>query len=250
MSVQVFDTAKDLSAAVAERIVDLSKSAIAARGRFSVAFSGGSLPVTLADSLPHKKDDIDFSKWLIFFADERCVGLDDKESNFRVCSEAIFRHLPLKPEQIVTINSDLVNEPEKAAEDYENKIRSLLSDEKEQGNGIPKLDLLLLGVGPDGHCCSLFPGHRLMQESKRLVASIIDSPKPPAERITLTFPIINNARNSFFICTGEGKQDIVHQALESNRLLPCSRVSSDRVEWLVDRQAAAKLSSQKNKNKL
>lgn len=130
----------------------------------------------------------------------------------------------------------LAKEPAKAAEAYENALR------KHTGvkTGVPSLDLVLLGMGPDGHTCSLFPGHPLLKESKRLIAPITDSPKPPSQRITFTLPLVRAARARAFVAAGAGKADMLPKVLEDQTSqLPSSLVGPS--EWFVDQPAAAKL---------
>ncbi|XP_026316007.1 6-phosphogluconolactonase, partial [Hyposmocoma kahamanoa] len=106
-----------------------------------------------------------------------------------------------------------------------------------------KFDLLLLGMGPDGHTCSLFPGHPLLNETDTPVAAITDSPKPPPERITITFPVINNARNCIFAISGAGKADMVKRILKDKEDLPAGRVNpeSGSLYWIIDNSAAVHL---------
>lgn len=144
--------------------------------------------------------------------------------------------VPLTVEQFVWI--DVKDPIEKIADDYERTLREKFG----MDNGIPSFDLLLLGVGPDGHTASLFPGHDLLNEKNRLIAFIKDSPKPPPQRITMTYTLINNARHSIFAVPGKGKADIVRKIFSENEDLPASRVTAiEKVHWLLDEQSASEL---------
>ncbi|ORY98070.1 6-phosphogluconolactonase [Syncephalastrum racemosum] len=233
-----FPTTDALSAGLNDFVAKRSKAAIADHGSFSIAVSGGSLPKLLAKDLKDNKD-VDFSKWHVFWADERCVPLDHADSNYLELKKQLLDSVSIPSDNIHTINTSFGKDAAKAAEDYEKDVRNYFHNE------LPKFDLILLGMGPDGHCCSLFPGHPLLDEKKLWVAPITDSPKPPPERITLTFPVVNNARAIAFVTAGEGKQDMLQQILEKPELeLPCQRVkpvNNSPVYWFVDQPAAGKL---------
>jgi len=253
-SLSVFKSLDELASAAVQRIAAASADAIKLRGWFTVALSGGSLPEILSEELGNHVGKIDFSKWLVFFADERCVPLDHVDSNFRVCDELIFKKVQVERSNVFAVDPRLVGEPGKAAAAYEEMIRTVFrskiagGDEQkakaESAAPAPQFDLLLLGMGPDGHVCSLFPGHALLQESKLLVASLNDSPKPPPARVTVTLPLINAARAALFICTGDGKKDALQKIFElpDSGGLPAGLVRCALVDWLVDGPAAAKLS--------
>lgn len=145
--------------------------------------------------------------------------------------------VPLKEDQFVWINID--DPIEKIADDYECAIRESF----DLDTGIPSFDLLLLGVGPDGHTASLFPGHSLLNETDRLITFITDSPKPPPMRITMTLPLINHARHSIFAVPGSGKAEIIKKIFVDNEDLPAGRVKAlEKVHWLLDEQSASHIS--------
>lgn len=234
MPTYAFANTDALSSALNDFVAKKSKEAIADHGAFSVAVSGGSLPKLLAADLKNNKQ-VDFTRWHIFWADERCVPLDDADSNYNELKKTgLLDHVP--DSNVHTINASFGKDAEKAAVDYQAQLQEYFGQ-------LPSIDLVLLGMGPDGHCCSLFPGHPLLNETTRWVAPIVDSPKPPPERITLTFPVVNNAKAVAFVTAGEGKQDMLQKILEQPDLqLPCQRVKPQGpVYWFVDQAAAGKV---------
>ncbi|KAI9484951.1 6-phosphogluconolactonase [Zychaea mexicana] len=231
-----FPTTDALSSGLNDFVAKRSIEAIADHGAFTVAVSGGSLPKLLSKDL-RENPEVDFSKWEIFWADERCVPLDDADSNYRELKIHLLDAVHGQPKTHAIGNFG--KDAEKAAVDYEQRL-------KDYFKGLPAFDLILLGMGPDGHCCSLFPGHPLLNETTRWVAPITDSPKPPPERITLTYPVVNHAKAVAFVTAGEGKQDMLQKILEQPQLqLPCQRVQPQGpVYWFVDEAAAGKLQKQ------
>ncbi|KAF4322680.1 hypothetical protein BBO99_00002731 [Phytophthora kernoviae] len=241
MVLRVSSTPDQVGVDVGKFIHDLSKQAIAAHGRFTVALSGGSLPKILNKGLESIKGDVDFSKWFVYFADERCVPLDHDDSNYKACKAALFDFIPVPTSQIYTIDASL--SPADMAVDYTKKLAEIW------GSDLPRFDLILLGMGPDGHTCSLFPGHPLLEEKTLFVASIEDSPKPPPQRITLTYPVVNNAANVVFVATGASKAELIpHMVGVEKRTppLPAANVkpTDGVVYWFIDEDAAAKLSDE------
>ncbi|ORX62022.1 6-phosphogluconolactonase [Hesseltinella vesiculosa] len=239
-TVYAFDNTDALSAGLNAFVEKVSRDAIADHGKVSVAISGGSLPKLLAKDLKNNKN-IDFSKWHMFWADERCVGYDDVDSNYKEVKTQLLDAIPIPASHIHPIQeaAAIAKNTEAAAQDYQKQLEAFFG-----ASSLPRFDLILLGMGPDGHCCSLFPGHPLLQETHRWVAPINDSPKPPPERITLTFPVVNHARLVAFVTAGEGKQDMVQKIIEQPELnLPCQRVqpTSGSAYWFIDQAAAGQL---------
>ncbi|CAO3668556.1 hypothetical protein G6F56_012527 [Rhizopus delemar] len=230
-----------LSGGLNHFVEKISRESIADHGFLSVAISGGSLPKILSKQLAFNKN-VDFSKWHLFWADERCVSHDDADSNYLEVKKSLLNHIPQIPqENIYPIHESLATakDAENAAIDYEAQLKKFFKTEE-----FPSFDLILLGMGPDGHCCSLFPGHPLLQEQTRWVAPIFDSPKPPPERITLTYPVVNNAKLVVFVTAGDGKKEMVQQIIEEpQHEYPCQRVkpAHGKVYWFIDHAAAAKL---------
>ncbi len=234
-------TARAVGEQAADYVARLSAEAMAERGRFVVAISGGSLPKLLSPPLVGEPlcSQIDWSGWHVFFADERCVPLTHPESNYQLAGEYLFDQINIPVAQIYSIDDSLA--PKQAAEAYQNMLQNLFANSGQR----PVFDLILLGIGEDGHTASLFPNHPLLSETERWVASIVDSPKPPPERITLTLPVINNARHVAFLAAGAGKADTLLQVLETDtaRTLPAQLVKpiNGELHWFVDEAAAAKL---------
>lgn len=201
--------------------------------------AGGSLAKYLSKGLPNIKTD--FSKWQIFFCDERFVDESDPECTFGVYKANLLPHVPIKEEQFFKINHSL--SLEECAEKYELDMRKAFN--LNGTTAVPIFDLLLLGMGPDGHTCSLFPGHALLEEKQRLIAPISDSPKPPPERVTMTFGLINNARCCIFAMAGEGKAEMVKRILGDRENLPATKVkpTSGDLYWIIDSAAASLLNN-------
>ena len=236
-----FSTVQALSNAVAERVAALSAEAAARRGRFTVALSGGSMPALIGPPLitAPLRHRINWAAWRVFWADERCVPLTSPESNYRLAREHLLEHVPIPPEQIYPLNPNLA--PAQAALAYQAALAQVFGDEPGRP---PRFDLILLGLGEDGHTASLFPGHTLLSETAAWVAAITDSPKPPPERITLTLPVLNNARQVIFLAAGAGKAEILARVLgNSPEALPARQIQpvGGAVAWFVGSAAARHL---------
>ncbi|KAI9370368.1 glucosamine-6-phosphate isomerases/6-phosphogluconolactonase-domain-containing protein [Aspergillus egyptiacus] len=216
---------------------------------FRVAVSGGSLPAVLAKALlapgdGSPEDTAQFSKWEIFFADERAVPLDHDDSNYRLLKDELLSKIPseLGSPKVHPIDENHVNDddPQELADLYQEELmRSFAAKDSVK---LPVFDLILLGCGPDGHTCSLFPGHELLREKDAWVSAISDSPKPPPKRITLTLPVVTHALNVAFVATGGGKKEILKQIFdaEEGRELPSALVNQgagEKVSWFTDRAA-------------
>jgi 6-phosphogluconolactonase len=177
---------------------------------------------------------------IVFYADERMVPLTDPESNHAVCKEKLWTKLPIDMTNVHPIDPTLP--AEQAARKYSSEM--LREVEDHTPDGLPIFDLVLLGMGPDGHTASLFPGHSLVSVSNgKVVAAVTDSPKPPAERVTLTMPVINAARNVWFAVTGSSKVEAVLDSLSDTPTLPAGLIkpTSGKRAWFVDSEAAAEL---------
>lgn len=200
----------------ARRVLELAESCLEKQDTFRVAISGGSLPKLL---LPEVVRSGTLERWVFIMADERYVPLNDQDSNYKL----VMTYLQDTKAKVIPMNPDV--DLEEAAEQYSAVLDSIGGT----------LDLVLLGMGPDGHTASLFPGHPLMQATTA-VAAISDSPKPPPKRITLTLPVLNAASNVLFLVTGEGKRSILDQ-IKAGSTFPASLVQPTRASWFVDEAA-------------
>ena len=244
MKLSIYATPQALGQAAAFYVSRVASGAVTSRGRFMVALSGGSLPKLLGPPLVTEplRSQIDWSAWHVFWADERCVPLDHADSNYRLARENLFDQVAIPPDQIVAIDDSLP--PNQAAAAYQEQLRQLFQPGPDE---IPRFDLILLGMGEDGHTASLFPGHRLLNETERWVAPVVNSPKPPPERITLTLPIINQSRHVAFIAAGSGKASVLAQVAAPTATAPYLPVQwvkptgDGELAWFVDRAAAAQL---------
>ncbi|KAJ2720465.1 suppressor of los1-1 [Coemansia sp. Benny D115] len=240
--VHSFSTGDKVSQALNAYLEHASKEAIARSGRFTVAFSGGSLPATACKYLKDNKN-VDFSKWYVFWADERCVEYDSPDSNYKLVKEEFLDKLSSKiPDiQVIPITESLVGDSQAAAKDYQEQLVTVFGDQTK----FPVFDCILLGIGPDGHTCSLFPGFPQLQEKEKWVVHIDDSPKPPPSRITLTLPVVNNAHEVAFVVTGAGKRKTIKEIVDDrDESKPASHVAPPKgtVYWFVDDAASQDLS--------
>ncbi|WP_165865965.1 6-phosphogluconolactonase [Lucifera butyrica] len=242
MTIQVFSTVTDVSNAAASMVADQAKTAIARHGSFHLVLSGGTTPRHTLERLaePPYATGIPWNKVHIFWGDERWVPPDDSRSNQHMARTALLDHVAVPAGQIFPI--PYRQSPEEAAEGYESTLRRLF------GKQPPRFDLLFLGLGTDGHVASLFPGTDAVMEQRRWVCHT-QTQGPAADRITLTFPVINRARTIIFLATGEEKAPKVREILAAAGVpprLPAQLVHpvNGEIYWLLD-QAAASLLTEK-----
>nr|GEU39403.1 probable 6-phosphogluconolactonase 1 [Tanacetum cinerariifolium] len=247
--VRVYENSVELSTELADYIEGLSDVSIKERGVFCVALSGGSV-IRLMRKLcevPYDKT-VDWSKWYIFWVDERVVAKNHVDSNYKLAKEHLLSELPIIPSHVHSINDSLT--AEEAANDYEFVIRQLVKTRVVNVSEIsdcPKFDLILLGLGPDGHVASLFPNHPILEEKYEWVTYVTNSPKPPPERITFTLPVINSAANVLVVATGAGKAEAAHMAIDDVGpecpVLPARMVQpgAGKLVWFLDVEAASKV---------
>jgi 6-phosphogluconolactonase len=238
--IRVVNSAADLFQAAAAEFTQAATAAIMAKGRFSVALSGGSTPKALYSLLASgTRPAIPWDKVFFFWGDERHVPPDDPESNYRMTNEALLSKISASPENVFRIPAEQ-QDASVAANAYEQTLREFF---RLRSGEFPRFDLILLGIGTEGHTASLFPETSALKETQRLVvANWVE--KLHTDRITFTLPVLNHAACVVFLVSGAGKAEIVHQILEGpGEELPAQRVhpSDGRLVWLLDRAAAAGL---------
>lgn len=236
----VFKGLDEISVFVIEKWLEISHNAIEKNGRFAVALSGGKTPVPLYNKLVELKELFQWDKTDIFLVDERFVDFNNSESNFRMIKEALLDHIDVPVENIHPV--PIEEDAELSAVQYEKDMISFLNL---ANGGIPRLDLVLLGVGEDGHIASLFPGTSALNETGKLAIATMPPDISKRERITITLPVINNADNIFFIAIGTNKAIIIKEIIEGdNRLLPAAIVNPEEGKsvFLIDEGAGSLLS--------
>lgn len=237
--VEVLQDPQDLARRVAERFVRAANDAFLARKRFTVGLAGGSTPIAAYQLLATQEfaQQINWQSVHLWWGDERCVSPDDPQSNYRMAKESLLDRVPVVPEQIHRIKGE--DPPLEAAAAYESALR----ENFEPNAG---LDLILLGMGEDGHTASLFPGQKAVRETVRwaMAESIAAL---GAWRVTLTPPFITRSREVIFVVSGAGKaarlNHVLHEVADREPS-PAGVIArgAKRVGWLVDRAAASELS--------
>lgn len=217
-TVFVYDDPEGLSTAVAQRVAELAAQAIAARGVFHLALAGGETPRRCYEKL--RQLPVDWIHVQVYFGDERCLPVGDTRRNDRMASEALLEHIAIPPANIHAIPAEL------GAREAAVRYAAVLE------NAAP-LDLVLLGMGEDGHIASLFPGNPATG-STAIVVPVFDAPKPPAERVSLGMGALNTAQQRIFMVAGAGKRDALEQIL-LGKSLPAARVVA--AEWHLDHAA-------------
>jgi 6-phosphogluconolactonase len=243
-SIEVVATAADLFHAAAEEFIHAARTAIGAQGRFTVALSGGSTPKALYSLLATKYTDFAWNRVFLFFGDERHVPPTDPESNYRMVNESLLTRIAIPAENVFRVPAENPD-ADAAASEYEAQLRRFFELRSGDRPGeFPRFDLILLGMGPDGHTASLFPDSAGLEEQSRLVIANWVA-KFNTHRITFTFPVLNRAAEVMFLASGPDKADMLHQVLEgkSTPPVPSQRVqpSDGKLLWMLDEAAAAKL---------
>jgi 6-phosphogluconolactonase len=216
------------------------ESARAQRGVAHLALSGGSTPARTYELLVGALDDWDGVE--IWFADERCVPPEDAESNYRMAAETLLRPAGIDPARVHRMEGELG--PEEGARSYADELQTHVSFARDAPTPnpptLPVLDLVALGIGPDGHVASLFPGAPTLDAGEQAIClGVHDSPKPPPERITLSLAVLRAARRCLLLATGAGKADAIAAALaEPSHRVPASLLVRERLTVIVDDAAS------------
>jgi 6-phosphogluconolactonase len=237
--IRVLPDLEKAARAAALELAATASDAFSDRGIFRLALSGGSTPRVLFDTLarPPFSRRIDWGKARVFFVDERCVPPSNERSNYRLAKERLLDPLRVPERNVFRMRGE--EEPRLAARDYDRVLRT------EFGRGVPRFDLVLLGLGADGHTASLFPRTRALDEKRKWAAANY-LPLQKEWRLTLTFPVLNAARRVIFLVAGAEKASVVSALLTKKpgyRKLPASRVRPTRgsLVWIIDESAAAQL---------
>jgi len=232
----IYQNSNELVQAAAARVAQIAEQSIVARGVFSIALAGGSTPRALYQLLATDewRGRIDWHKTHVFFGDERAVTPDSEYSNYRMARESLLSHVDIPPQNIHRMKGE-AQDLDGAAHDYEMQLHELQAP----------LDLVLLGMGDDGHTASLFPGTPALRENERwCVATGVAPLEPHVCRLTLTYPVLNAARHVLFLVTGKGKAERVKAVLEGPRdvqKMPVQGIQPQAGElvWLLDDEAAS-----------
>jgi 6-phosphogluconolactonase len=242
LEVRIVDSAEALAEAAAHEVLAAADAAVAAYDRFTIALAGGATPRASYErlALPPLRERMPWTRTWVFFGDERGVATDHRDSNYRMAHEALLSKVPVPAAQVFRIRGE-ADDPEEAAAAYARDLARVFESRRGE---LPRFDLVLLGLGIDGHTASLFPGSPVLKEIFRPVAAVHASAATIAQRFTLTLPVLNAAARVIFLVSGAEKAKVVKAALGPHgATLPAGMVrpAEGRVLWLVDRAAASLL---------
>ncbi len=243
MAIEILPDAEALALRGADLFAMAAQEAAAARGRFAVALSGGETPRALYRLLARQQyaQKVPWRRVEIYWGDERCVAPDDDASNYRAAREALLQHVTLAPGRVHRMRGE--DEPEAAARAYDEELRQLAAAAKPAAD-LPVFDLVLLGLGRDGHTASLFPHSPALADKERLCVATAAPDGSP--RLTVTLPVLNAARRVIFLVAGEDKAGMVAEVFGGFRIpeaIPAQAVQPAKgtLTWLLDRVAASLL---------
>jgi 6-phosphogluconolactonase len=240
-TVTICADANGLAESAAQLVVDAANEAAEARGRFMLCLAGGETPRATYERLarPPLSAHMPWDRTWIFFGDERAVAPDDAESNYRMAQEALLSRVPVSPTRVFRIRGE-DGDAEAAAAAYAATLADAFGTRRGE---LPRFDLVLLGLGVDGHTASLFPNSPVLREVFRSVAAVHVAAAKIPQRLTLTFPVLNAAARVLFLVTGTEKAKILRKVLDERATLPAAMVrpTDGELIWLVDRAAASLL---------
>jgi len=239
-TVSIFDDENQMLKFLVEKWEDIAHKGIERRGFFTVGLSGGKTPIVFYRKLDEWENKSSFwKKTHVFLVDERFVPYDNEDSNYRMLRETLLEKIPIPKENIHPITTEK-GSLEDSAKEYEEALKSFFKVSKGQ---FPNFDLILLGIGEDGHTASLFPGGKALSEHHRLTAAVVLDEKRH-DRITLTLPVINHAEHVIFFVTGANKAPVLRNIIAGdNPSLPASLVQpeSGKPLFVIDREAGSQL---------
>ncbi|MFZ2545097.1 MAG: 6-phosphogluconolactonase [Candidatus Saccharimonadales bacterium] len=234
-SLRIFENKQELATAVAEQTIALLEIAIKKYGVGVWVLSGGTTPMLAYEIIAHEyKNEIDWKKIFVIIGDERIGQLDGPDNNWHDIEEVLLRHIPVQ-----TIRPSNNLNPADVAIEYESAIDRL----PKNSSNLPRLDVVWLGVGQDGHTLSLFPGHDSLKPTRHLVIPVTDSPKPPSDRISLSLRALTGVKTALIIASGQDKKDAIVKA-RSGQQLPIALAThvitthKGHVRWLLDKSSA------------
>jgi 6-phosphogluconolactonase len=238
-TLRIFPNTEALNNAAAEALASLARQVVLEKGRATIALAGGSTPQAIYQLLAAEyREKIPWAQVHLFWGDERYVPMNDPNSNYRMVRESLLAHVPIPAQNVHHMSTEFA-QPKKAARCYEQTLHDFF------GEPLPRFDLILLGLGKDAHCASLFPESPALRERKGLVV-VAEGSQPPKLRLTLTFPVINQAQNIYFFVAGEDKAPALKSTLEDPRdpqKFPAQAIQplNGQVIWWVDDKAVSLL---------
>ncbi|TNF56266.1 6-phosphogluconolactonase [bacterium] len=236
----ILENAEKVAEFTAVKLMEIAETALANTGRFTLALSGGKTPVILFQKLAELQKPLSWDRTHIFIVDERLVPFDSEESNFGMIRQILLSRVNIPEENVYPIQTD-TGSPQESAEKYEEELRSFFGI---HSNEFPKMDLILLGIGEDGHTASLFPGAAALHETGHLAVAVSPIEQIKRQRISLTLPLINNAENIIFMVSGKNKAAVVRDVVEEEReTLPASQVrpAKGNLFFFLDEEAGSLL---------
>ena len=226
MNTKVIRT-KEFVPDAAEFILTKARAALGERGEFRIALSGGNTPRPVYEELARRGPDLPWERIFVTFGDERCVPPDDEKSNYRMARESLFIPAAVPDHSIARMRGEI--DPQLAADEYQDQLDVLGA---QKGEVIYRHDLILLGLGPDGHTASLFPGTAALEEkARRIVANFVE--KLGEWRLTFTYPLIAQARSVCFLVDGSKQPELIEKVLAGEEQYPAARVRADEITWLI-----------------